>query len=133
MIREYAAVLLILLGAACCIISMIGVYRFDYVLSRIHAAAVADTLGTLLIFAGVVILKGFGAGSLKIALILLFQWITGPVSTHRIGKVEVMSNPDCSAHCRIEDSVTLDDTELPDQYRDVSIEKGKGEGPDGSD
>ncbi len=102
MIREILAALLIGLGLICCCIAMYGVYRMDYVLSRIHAAAIIDTLGTLLIFAGMILLRGLGWASGKILLILAFQWITGPVSTHRISKVEILSNPDYDKHCEVE-------------------------------
>ena len=102
MIREILAALLIGLGLICCCIAMYGVYRMDYVLSRIHAAAIIDTLGTLLIFAGMILLRGLGWASAKILLILAFQWITSPVSTHRISKVEILSNPDYDKHCEVE-------------------------------
>ena len=102
MIREILAALLIALGLICCCIAMYGVYRMDYVLSRIHAAAIIDTLGTLLIFAGMILLRGLGWASAKILLILAFQWITSPVSTHRISKVEILSNPDYDKHCEVE-------------------------------
>ena len=101
MIIEILAAVLIALGAACCVIAMYGVYRMDYVLSRIHAAAIIDTLGTLLIFAGLILLRGFGWASAKILLILLFQWVTSPVSTHRISKVETLTNPDYDEHCEV--------------------------------
>ena len=102
MIREILAAVLIGLGLICCCIAMYGVYRMDYVRSRIHAAAIIDTLGTLLIFAGMILLRGLGWASAKILLILAFQWITGPVSTHRISRVEILSNPDYDKHCEVE-------------------------------
>ncbi len=101
MMLEILAAVLIALGVVCCALAMFGVYRFDYVLTRIHAAAVVDTLGTLLIFLGLILLRGFGWASAKILLILIFQWVTGPVSTHRISKVELMTNPDYDKHCEV--------------------------------
>ena len=101
MIHEIIAAVLIGLGVVCCALAMFGVYRFDYVLTRIHAAAIIDTLGTLLIFLGMILLRGLGWASAKILLILIFQWVTGPVSTHRISKVEVMTNPDDEKHCEV--------------------------------
>jgi multicomponent Na+:H+ antiporter subunit G len=101
MIIEILAAVLIGLGVICCAIAMFGVYRMDYVLSRIHAAAIIDTLGTLLIFLGMILLRGFGWASVKILMILAFQWLTSPVSTHRISKVEILSNPDYDKHCEV--------------------------------
>ncbi len=102
-LKEVAAGVPIGLGLLCCCIAMFGVYRLDYVLSRIHAAAIIDTLGTLLIFLGMIMLRGLGWASAKILLILAFQWITSPVSTHRIGKVETMSNPNYDRHCEVKE------------------------------
>ena len=101
MILEILAAVLIGLGLICCIIAMVGVYRFDYVLTRIHAAAIIDTLGTLLIFLGMILLRGLGWASAKIVLILIFQWVTSPVSTHRISKAEILTNPDYDKHCEV--------------------------------
>ena len=101
MIREIIAAVLIGLGVLVFILSIFGVYRFDYVLSRIHAAALSDTLATLLVFVGVIVLKGFGWGSAKVLLILIFQWLTSPVATHRIGQVEILTNPDYDKHCEV--------------------------------
>ena len=101
MIVEVLAAVLIVLGLVCCGIAMYGVYRMDYVLTRIHAAAIIDTLGTLLIFTGMILLRGFGWASAKIILILAFQWLTSPVSTHRISKVEILTNPDYDKHCEV--------------------------------
>ncbi len=101
MILNIIAAVLISIGTLCCVVSLIGIYKFDYVLTRIHAAAIIDTLGTLCIFLGVILLKGFGWGSVKILLILAFQWITSPVSTHRISRVEVITNPYFDEHCEV--------------------------------
>ena len=101
MIREIFAALLILGGLVCCCIAMYGVYRMDYVLTRIHAAAIIDTLGALLILLGVIVLKGFGWAALKVLLILAVQWITSPVSTHRIARAETMINPEFDEHCEV--------------------------------
>ena len=105
MLREILAAVSIGLGLICCCIAMFGVYRLDYVLSRIHAAAIIDTLGTLLIFVGMILLRGLGWASAKILLILAFQWLTSPVSTHRISKAELISNQHCDQHSELYESL----------------------------
>ena len=47
------------------------------------------------------LLRGLGWASAKILLILAFQWLTSPVSTHRISKAELMSNPHYDKHCEV--------------------------------
>lgn len=100
-IREIIASVFLCAGVVCCCISVLGVYRFGYVLIRMHASAIIDTLGTLLIFSGLIILEGFVWASAKIILILLFQWLTSPVSTNRISKVEILTNPEYDKHCEV--------------------------------
>ena len=102
MIREIIAAVLLCLGVFCFAVAVLGVYRFDYVLNRMHAAAIIDTLGTLLVFAGLIVLRGFAWASAKILIVLLFQWLTSPVSTHRIGKTEILTNPEYDKHCEVE-------------------------------
>ena len=124
MLREILAAVSIGLGLICCCIAMFGVYRMDYVLSRIHAAAIIDTLGTLLIFVGMILLRGLGWASAKILLILAFQWITSPVSTHRISKAELMSNPHYDRHCEVLDGMLsppaagADNAEIPKEAKE---------------
>jgi multicomponent Na+:H+ antiporter subunit G len=101
MIRNCIAGALLVLGVVCFVIAVVGVYRFDYVLNRMHAAAIIDTLGTLLVCAGLIVLRGFAWASVKIVLIVLFQWLTSPVSTHRIGHVEILTNPDYDRHLEV--------------------------------
>ena len=105
MIREIAGAACILLGVVCCVIAVAGVYRFDYVLNRMHAAAVIDTLGTALIFLGAILIRGFGWASLKILVILFIQWVTSPVATHRIARVEILTNPDFDNRCEVSQTV----------------------------
>ena len=92
MIRTVIGAALLLAGCLVFIISLIGVFRFRYVLNRIHAASLSDTLGTLLVIAGLIVLKGFCFTSLKYLLMLVVLWITAPVATNRIGKAEATTN-----------------------------------------
>ena len=102
MIRDWIAALLLCAGVLCLCVAVVGVYRFDYVLNRMHAAAIIDTLGLLLVFAALIVLRGLCWASGKILLILLFQWLTSPVSTHRIARVEILTNPEYDKHCEVE-------------------------------
>lgn len=86
-ILEILSVLLIALGEACVIISIIGVFRMNYFLNRMHATTIADTMGTLLIFLGVMLHFGFSLVSAKLLVVVIFQWTTAPVSGHMISRM----------------------------------------------
>lgn len=83
--------------------AVLGLYRFDHALNRMHAAAVGDALGIFCMMAGVVCLQAHAAlPALKAVLALLFLWITSPVATHLIAQAEVATNPNLKAECKEE-------------------------------
>lgn len=82
----------IIIGILTMCVSVFGVYRFRYVLNRMHASAMGDSLGILFVIFGLMILSGFNFGTLKLALIIIFFWLAGPVSSHMIGQMEILTN-----------------------------------------
>ena len=80
---------LILSGVIVLALSVFGVYRFNYVLNRMHAAAMGDTLGILLVLGGLMVFSGFAFLSLKLLLTIIMLWLTSPVSSHLIGRLEI--------------------------------------------
>ena len=81
-----------LFGLFVFITGVLGVYRFRTPLSRLHSAAISDTVGILVMLAGVIIAEGFGVPALKRALVIAFLWITSPVASHLIARLEVVDN-----------------------------------------
>ncbi len=73
--------------------SVIGLYKFDYVLNRMHAAAMGDTLGILFCLIGLTISAPDIWVALKLLLIIAFLWFASPVSSHLIARLEVTINP----------------------------------------
>jgi multicomponent Na+:H+ antiporter subunit G len=98
MIREIIAAVLFILGTLIYITATFGVYKFKYVLNRMHAAALGDTLGILLAVSGAVVYYGFGFISFKSILILVFLWITSPVASHFIAKLEYTTDPEAEGN-----------------------------------
>lgn len=89
MFRFCLAALFILIGVFFSILSVLGVFRFKYILQRMHAAAMGDTLAIFFVLAGLIIISGFTITSLKLAVIIVFFWIAGPVSSHLISNLVV--------------------------------------------
>lgn len=86
-VRFITAALLILAGSFISVSSVIGIFKFKECLTRMHAAAMGDTLALALILAGLIILTGISFTSLKLVLILIFLWLTSPVSSHLIAQM----------------------------------------------
>lgn len=100
-VRFAIAALFILSGLFVLGVATLGLFRLQYVLNRIHASAKCDTLGTLLILLGVVILIGFSFTSLKLLVLIVFIWLTNPAAVHLIGRAEVLTNPYIEDECEV--------------------------------
>lgn len=85
---------LLLFGLFVFFTAVLGLYRLDYALNRMHAAAVGDALGIFCILAGLILLHGLTLSAAKALLILLFLWMTSPVASHLIAEMEVMTTPE---------------------------------------
>ena len=100
-IRFLAGVSLLLIGMSIFVLQLLGVFKFRYVLNRMHAAAMGDTLGIGISLTGLIILSGFNFASLKMALIIVFLWLASPVSSHLISRLEVVTNEHLAEHCEL--------------------------------
>ena len=92
---------------------ILGVFKFKYVLNRMNAAALIDTLALLFVNCGLIIatiyryvVSGtFNASSvvtiLKIFLIVAIMWLTSPISGHLISKLEYITNEDIEKEIKI--------------------------------
>lgn len=96
--REILGMVLIALGMIGYIIEIIGVFRFDYVLNRMHATAIGDSLALLCAMtgAGLLMWDWFAAG--KLLIIVVSVYLTSPLSGHLISRVEAMTNNHLEAY-----------------------------------
>jgi len=94
-----------IVGTICIACSIIGVFRFKYVLNRMHAAAIADSLGLCCIIISLCIASGNLMEILKLLFILLFMWITSPISGHLLSEMELYTNRDLHKHAEIQEGV----------------------------
>ena len=81
-VRFIIGSLCIVCGLLIALIAAFGLFKFRFALNRMHAAAMTDTLGILMVLLGLIIMRGFCFDSLKLALIILFFWFASPVSSH---------------------------------------------------
>ncbi len=107
-IRLIACIILTCAGLCCLVSGVVGVFRFKYALSRIHAAALLDTVGILLMLLGVIVATGFNLTSLKIFVVIAFLWLTSPVSGHLIGRMEITINDDLDKSMTVIDRDTVE-------------------------
>ena len=101
MIRFIFAAIFLLSGVVIMGAAVFGMYRFKFVLNRMHTAATSDTFGLLLSMIGLIIWKGFGFETLKMMIIIIFFWLSGPVSSHLIARMEVSTNEKLEEECEV--------------------------------
>ncbi len=101
-IRFILGIAFIIMGLLVFVIQLIGVYKFKYVLNRMHAAGMGDTMGLSLCMLGAMFLYGWSYTTLKVALIVAFLWLASPVSSHLISRLEVTTNEELEKYCKIE-------------------------------
>ena len=99
-IRFWIMAVLLLSGVLCFVLEVIGIFRFGYVLNRMHASGIGDTMGLLLVVLALMIASGWNFVTLKLLLLILFMWLTSPTSTHFLSLVEMNTNPWLDRHVR---------------------------------
>ena len=109
-IRFIVGAVLLLISLLIFLVQMIGVFRFKYVLNRMHAAAMGDTLGIGISLVGLMVLSGLNFTTLKLALVVVFLWCSSPVSSHLIARLEVATNPKLSEVCKLPENLPEDAT-----------------------
>ncbi len=82
LVQEIIAVLLMLGGVGFMLIGSIGINTLPDFYTRCHAAGKVDTLGIVLLLAGMMVHEGLSLNSLKLVLVICFVLMTSPVATH---------------------------------------------------
>ncbi|MGN0377556.1 MAG: cation:proton antiporter [Suilimivivens sp.] len=103
---------LLVCGLAIFLIEVYGVFHLDYVLNRMHAAAMGDTLGISFSLIGLMVFCGLNFTTLKLALIVVFLWFASPVSSHMLARLEVATNENLKEHCTVYEDIRLLEKEL---------------------
>lgn len=114
-IRFCAGAFLVLCGMAIFGLEIFGVYRFKYVLNRMHTAAMGDTLGIGFSLLGLMIMNGLNFTSLKFFLIIIFLWFASPVSSHLIARLEVTTDEEPEKHYRVYTLKELEEKRLEEK------------------
>lgn len=121
-IRLIIGSLFILIGMVIFFTELFGVFHFKYVLNRMHAAAMGDTLGISACLLGLMIFSGLNFTTMKMFLIIVFLWFASPVSSHVLSRLEAATNDNLSAHCELYEDVEVLERELA-----TTVENGNTE------
>lgn len=72
--------------------AVLGNCRFAYIMNRVHAAGLGDTMGLFFVTLAAVVNAAGPFEAVKTFLPLFFLWICSPVSSHLIAQIEYYTN-----------------------------------------
>ena len=67
---------------------VVGNCRFRYVMNRVHAAGLGDTMGLFFTMLALSLHSQGVLSALRLFLPLVFLWVTSPVSSHFLSQIE---------------------------------------------
>lgn len=82
---------LLMLGSGFVVVGGIGALRLPSFYTRMHAASLTDTMGTILILAGIILQAGLSLAAIKLFAILIFLLLTGPTATYALANAALLS------------------------------------------
>jgi multicomponent Na+:H+ antiporter subunit G len=85
MILELVIAALILIGSAFMVVAALGIVRLPDILTRMHAATKAGTLGATLLLVGVALTYRTASALTHCAAVIVFLCLTAPVAAHVVG------------------------------------------------
>jgi len=78
-------------GAVFVMIGAVGTLRFPDFWSRLHAASITDSAGMILLVVGMCLQAGLSMVTVKLLIIGIFLFITGPTSTHAVANAALVT------------------------------------------
>ena len=100
-IRFIIGASLIVFGLVVFMAELYGVYHYKYVLNRMHAAAMGDTLGVSSVILGLIVINGPDFTSVKLLMVIIFLSCASPVSSHLIAQLEAVIAPETKQYARM--------------------------------
>ena len=91
-LRFAIGAVLMVTGLFTCAVGVMGIFKFRYAANRMHSAAINDTLGISLCMLGLAVLAPDIWSAIKLLLVIFFFWISAPVASHLLCRLEVETN-----------------------------------------
>lgn len=100
---DVLAAVIVFLGAVMTFLASIGLFKFEDLYARMHAATKPATLGLMLILLGAALLTPGWDATIKLVLIVLLQFITAPVGAHLMGRAAFRAGVELAPETRVDD------------------------------
>ena len=109
LLRFILSAVFMVLGIGSILLSVLGVFKFRFVLNRMHCAAIIDTMGVLCVLLSLAIGGGGLSSIVKLGIILALVWVGSPISSHLVGRMEVSTDPEIRDHVKLKKSEVTSD------------------------
>lgn len=91
-VRFWLTAVVLLIGLLFFAGAALGNCRFAYVMNRVHAAGLGDTMGLFFVVLAAFMNAAGPFEAVKTFLPLVFLWICSPVSSHLVAQIEYYTN-----------------------------------------
>ena len=102
-VRYGIAALLMLCGVVSAGVSILGVFRFHFVMNRMHCAAILDTVSMAGIFGGLMVATGSLGYIPKLLAALVVLWVGSPIASHLVSRMEIATDETAQEHVKLEE------------------------------
>ena len=117
------------LGLLIFLFQIIGFTKYKYILNRMHAAGMGDTLGIFMCLFGLMLISGLNYTSAKLLLVIMFLWFASPTATHLISRLEAATDEEINKYVDVqigEEIAEYIDTKTEESVAE-SLRKEEGE------
>lgn len=94
MIVDVLSFVMLTLGGFFVFMGGLGALRLPELFTRMHAASLTDSLGTILTLGGVMLQSGWSLATVKLLTILFFLMLTGPTASYALANAALLSADD---------------------------------------
>ena len=94
------------LGVLLFLFTVLGLFRFGFIMNRMHAAAMGDGLAFGVTMIGLAFLNGPHISSLKFIFAGLLLFFASPICSHIIARYEVEADPRLKDECEVDEVCT---------------------------
>lgn len=99
-LRFWLSAVLIGFGIACDFFAIFGVYKFRFVMNRMHCAAILDTLSMAGILVGLMVMVHSWDYVPKLLAALVVLWVSSPIASHLVGRMEIDTDETAKKHIK---------------------------------
>ncbi|HLU06884.1 MAG TPA: monovalent cation/H(+) antiporter subunit G [Woeseiaceae bacterium] len=91
LLLDIASWFLLIIGGAFVFIGGVGALRMPDFYTRMHAASLTDTLGTILVLTGIILQAGLTLATIKLVAIMVFLLLTSPTAAYALANAARLS------------------------------------------